>query len=163
MGDNPDRIGTEAGFAALCGTNPIPASSGKTIRYRLNKSGDRQANWALYMIAKTRLGKDPETRAYKARRIAQGKKTSEIIRCLKRAIAREMFHLIVHPRPPVDVTGLRPARKAQGLTQHDVADRLGVHVVTISRMELGKSFEPRLVDRYKTLLSGQAKPVPATA
>ena len=71
-GDNPQRIGTEAGFAALCGVNPIAASSGKTSRHRLNRSGDRQANSALWTIARVRLTRDPATVAYAKRRTEEG-------------------------------------------------------------------------------------------
>ena len=78
----------EASFAALCGASPVDASSGKQIRHRLNRGGDRQANSALWTIAMTRLAHDPRTRAYLARRTAQGKTKKEIIRCLKRYIAR---------------------------------------------------------------------------
>ena len=80
-GDNPDRIRTEASFAALCGAAPIPASSGKTNRHRLNRGGDRQANWALHQIALVRLSSDPRTKAYAARLTATGKSRKEILRC----------------------------------------------------------------------------------
>lgn len=90
-GDNPDRLGSEAAFAALCGVNPIPASSGKTSRHRLNRGGDRQANRALHTIVISRLAHCPRTRAYKTRRTAQGLTSKEIIRCLKRYAAREIY------------------------------------------------------------------------
>lgn len=93
-GDNPDRIGSEAAFAHLCGAAPIPASSGKTTRHRLNRGGDRAANAALYRIAICRLRWDPTTRAYAARRTTQGRTKPEIIRCLKRYIAREIYTAI---------------------------------------------------------------------
>ena len=80
-GDNPGRIRTEASFAALCGAAPIPASSGKTNRHRLNRGGDRQANWALHQIALVRLSSDPRTKAYAARLTATGKNCKEILRC----------------------------------------------------------------------------------
>ncbi|MFI0772954.1 IS110 family transposase [Streptomyces sp. NPDC021218] len=99
VGDNPDRLRSESAFAHLCGVAPIPASSGKTSRYRLNRGGDRQANHALYMIAVSRMAWDPRTRAYVTRRTAEGKTKSEIIRCLKRHIAREIYRLLV-PRIP---------------------------------------------------------------
>src|SRR5829696_1293727 len=81
-GDNPDRLASEAAFAALCGTSPVEASSGKTTRLRLNRGGDRQANTALWTIANTRLIHEPRTRAYGAKRTAQGKTRKEILRCL---------------------------------------------------------------------------------
>jgi transposase len=102
-GDNPERLGSEASYAALCGASPVQASSGKTIRLRLNRGGDRQANAALYRIALSRLRWDPQTRDDLARRITEGKTRREAIRCLKRYIARELYQLIIEPKP--DPTG----------------------------------------------------------
>ena len=93
-GENHDRLGSEAAFAMLCGVAPIPASSGKTHRHRLNRGGDRQANAALYRIALVRLRWDPRTRAYMQRRTQDGLSKKEIIRCLKRYIARELYQII---------------------------------------------------------------------
>jgi transposase len=93
-GDNPQRLRNEASWAHLCGVSPIQASSGKVTRYRLDRSGDRQANHALWRIAITRMGSDPRTRAYVERRLAEGKSKLEIIRILKRYIAREVFPLL---------------------------------------------------------------------
>ncbi|RSD24465.1 IS110 family RNA-guided transposase [Amycolatopsis eburnea] len=93
-GENHDRLTSEAAFAMLCGAAPIPASSGKTTRHRLNRGGDRQANAALYRVVLTRLRWDPRTRAYLQRRTAQGLTKKEIIRCLKRYIARELYRII---------------------------------------------------------------------
>ena len=90
-GDNPGRLRSEAAFAHLCGVAPIQASSGKVTRYRLNRSGDRQANHALWRIALCRMSNDPRTRAYVERRVAEGKSKPEIMRVLKRYIAREVF------------------------------------------------------------------------
>ncbi|MGD0064869.1 MAG: transposase, partial [Streptosporangiaceae bacterium] len=90
-GDHPERLRSEAAWAHLCGAAPIPASSGKTVRRRLNPGGDRQANHALWRIVFTRLGSDPATRAYAERRTAEGKSKKEIIRCLKRYVAREVY------------------------------------------------------------------------
>ena len=98
-GDNPDRLHSEASFAALCGVNPVNASSGKTTRRRLNRGGDRQANAALYRITLSRLRWDARTGDYLARRIAEGKSRREVIRCLKRYIAREIYQIISEPRP----------------------------------------------------------------
>lgn len=94
-GDNPERIRTEAGFAALCGVSPVRASSGKTNRHRLNRSGDRQANNALWTIARVRLSHDPETRAYAERREHQGLSHREIVRCLKRYLARRLYPILI--------------------------------------------------------------------
>lgn len=93
-GDNPDRLHSEAAFASLCGVSPVPASSGKTKRHRLNRGGDRQANRALYMIVITRMGHDADTRAYVQRRTTEGLSTQEIIRCLKRYVARELHKIL---------------------------------------------------------------------
>jgi transposase len=93
-GDNPDRIHSEAAYAHLCGVSPIAASSGKTTRYRLNRSGDRHANSALYTIAITRKNSDPRTWAYIKKRTAEGKTDRDITRTLKRYIARELFPII---------------------------------------------------------------------
>ncbi len=93
-GDNPERLRSEASFAALCGVSPVPASSGKTTRHRLNRGGDRAANSALHIIAIGRLRLDPKTQEYVARRIAEGHSKLEAIRCVKRYIAREVFNII---------------------------------------------------------------------
>lgn len=93
-GDNVDRLHSEPGFAALCGVNPVPASSGKVSRHRLNRGGDRAANSALHIIALGRLRTDPRTKAYVARRLTEGHSKLEAIRCLKRYIAREVYHVI---------------------------------------------------------------------
>jgi transposase len=94
-GDNPERLRSEAAFAHLCGVAPIPASSGKTTRHRLNRGGNREANWALYLIAVGRMAWHEPTRAYLERRTKQGKSKAEIIRCLKRYIARELYGILV--------------------------------------------------------------------
>ena len=90
-GDNPDRLHNERSWAHLCGTTPLPASSGKTTRHRLNRGGDRQANAALHRIVLTRMSSHEETRRYVARRRDEGLNTPEIMRCLKRYVARETF------------------------------------------------------------------------
>ncbi|MFH8932955.1 transposase [Streptomyces griseosporeus] len=94
MGDNPERLNTEASFAALCGVSPVEYSSGRRSTRRLNYGGDRQANAALHRVVFTRLRHDPRTQAYYARRIQEGKTRREIVRCLKRYAAREVFHLV---------------------------------------------------------------------
>jgi transposase len=93
-GQNHDRLRSEAAFAMLCGAAPIPASSGKTNRHRLNRGGDRQANAALYRVVICRLRWDVRTRAYTERRTKEGMSKKEIIRCLKRYVARELYQLI---------------------------------------------------------------------
>jgi transposase len=91
-GQNLDRLTNDAAFARLCGVAPIPASSVQTRRMRLHRGGDRQANRALYMIAVVRLRRDPRTKAYMERRTAEGLSKKDVIRCLKRFIAREVFY-----------------------------------------------------------------------
>ncbi|MFD7701363.1 IS110 family transposase [Streptomyces caelestis] len=94
MGDNPERLNTEASFAALCGVSPVEYSSGRRSTRRLNCGGDRRANAALHRIVFTRLRHEPRTQAYFARRTREGKTRREIIRCLKRYAAREVFNLV---------------------------------------------------------------------
>src|SRR5215203_5841830 len=101
VGDNPERLNSEAAFANLCGVAPIPASSGKTVRHRLNIRGNRDANRALYVIALGRMGRDERTKAYVAKRTAEGKSKREIIRCLKRYMARELYRILVQPLSPL--------------------------------------------------------------
>jgi transposase len=92
-------MSSEASFAALCGVSPIEASSGKTRRRRLNRGGDRRANAAPYRIAQTRARGEQRTRDYLDRRTTQGRTRREAIRCLKRYIAREIYHLIAQLDP----------------------------------------------------------------
>lgn len=94
LGDNPERLNSESSFAALCGVSPIPASSGKTNRRRLNRGGDRSANSALHIIAIGRLRTEQRSKDYVKKRIANGLSKMEAIRCLKRYIAREIYYLL---------------------------------------------------------------------
>ena len=94
-GDNPTRLHSEAALAALCGTSPLQASSGKVHRHRLNRGGDRQANNALWTIAMVRMRSDARTRQYVARRTGERLSKKEIRRCLKRYIVRELYPLIL--------------------------------------------------------------------
>jgi transposase len=96
-GDNPERLHSEPSWAHLCGVAPLPANSGKmTNRFRLNRGGDRQANAALYRIVLTRMSSHQETRKYVARRRDEGLNTAEIIRCLKRYVARQTYKHLPH-------------------------------------------------------------------
>ena len=107
-GDNPERIHSEAAFAKLCGVAPQPASSGRTTgRHRLSRSGDRAANSALYIVTIVRMRHHQPTRAYVERRTAEGLTKREIIRCLKRYIAREIYNNL--PRPKAAATSLATA------------------------------------------------------
>jgi transposase len=103
-GDNPARLGNERAFAALCGASPVQASSGRTNRHRLNRGGDRQANSALWTIVRVRMVSHPPTRSYVERRTNDGLSKTEIMRCLKRYVARELFphiqSIITDEAPP---------------------------------------------------------------
>lgn len=105
IGDNADRMHSEAAFAMLCGVAPLPASSGKTTRHRLNRGGDRQANRALWRVVMTRMAHDTRTRTYVQRRTSEGMSKKEIIRCLKRYVARELYPF---PRPDNHEKDLEP-------------------------------------------------------
>ncbi|MGZ3102397.1 transposase [Streptomyces sp. H72] len=94
MGDNPERLTTEASSAAVCGVSPIEYSSGRRRTRRLNDGGDRPATAALHRIVLTRLRHDPRTQAYYERRTQEGKTRREIIRCLERYAAREVFNRV---------------------------------------------------------------------
>ena len=98
-GDNRDRLRSEASFAMLCGVAPLPASSGLTRRHRLNRGGDRQANSALHLAVISRLRVDQRTKDYVAKKTAEGHSKLEIIRCLKRYLAREVYYLLNNPNP----------------------------------------------------------------
>ena len=127
-GDNPERLHSEASFAALCGVSPVEASSGKTQRRRLNRGGDRRANCALHTIVLSRLRWDPRTRDYIARRTAEGKTRREAVRCLKRYVAREIFQLI--KLPAESKPKLRPLDIHRGI-KHDYVFRGTVDVASI--------------------------------
>jgi len=94
-GDNPERLHSEAALAALCGASPLQASSGKTMRHRLNRGGDRTANNALWTITMVRMRSEPRIRSYVARRTAEGMSTKEIQRCLKRYLVRELYPFLI--------------------------------------------------------------------
>lgn len=152
-GDNPDRLRSNASFAALCGAAPIPASSGKTNRHRLNRGGDRQANWAHHRIALVRLRSDPRTREYAMRLRATGKSSKDVLRCLKRAIARETWHLLVHPEPVLAVIDLRAIRHEQGRTLAQAAADLGTLPSRISELERGIRPNYHLAVAYRDWLN----------
>jgi transposase len=101
-GDNPERLASEASFAALCGVCPVDASSGRQHRHRLNRGGNRDANRALWVVAFVRIRCDPRTRAYVERRTGEGLSKSEILRCLKRYIVREIFKILRNTSQPQD-------------------------------------------------------------
>jgi transposase len=105
VGDNPERIRNEAAFAKLCGVAPQPASSGRTTgRHRLSRGGDRAANSALYIVTIVRMRHHAATRAYVERRTTEGLSKREIVRCLKRYVAREVFPTLPRPAEPAELT-----------------------------------------------------------
>ena len=157
-GDNPERMQNEASFAALCGVSPIEASSGKTIRHRLNRGGNRQANCALYRIAVVRMRYDEKTKAYVQKRLQCGKSIKEIIRCLKRYIAREIYHTLLNPmNSTVQCKAFSLTRKYLGLSQAEIAISLNVSAATISNIERGVYRNNDLEERYSKLLNGLDK------
>lgn len=163
VGDNPERVTTEAKFAALVGVAPIPASSGKTTRHRLSRGGDRQANKAIHRVVLVRMRYDSRTRAYVARRRQEGKSTKEIMRCLKRYVAREIYEQLLHPQPAPDSGTLRTVRITKHLTLQQAADALQVWPTTLSRLERGLSHDNNLHHHYETWLDSQSPTTQATS
>ncbi len=153
-GTNPERMRSEAAFSMLCGTSPIPASSGKgSGRHRLNRGGDRQANRAIHEIALVRMAHDPRTRDYIARKMAEGKTKREAIRCLCRFIAREVYRLLTGPQEALpDMGALAARRRGLGISQADVAAAIGATVAKVSRMERGAVFDGALMRSYSSYL-----------
>jgi transposase len=137
---HPGRLRSEAAFAALAGVAPIPASSGQVTRHRLNRSGDRQLNRALHTIVFVRLRHHPETRAYAARRAAEGKSPRETMRCLKRHLARRLFKLLERVVDPA-ATDLEPAARAAALAP--LMRRTGSRANPPSRSRLGAGRHPQ--------------------
>lgn len=151
-GDNPERLTSEAAFAALCGVSPIKASSGKTVRHRLNRGGDRRANRALHVIAMHRMRTDPRTMSYVEKRRSEGLSDREIRRCVKRYVAREAYRLIMNPnKVPIEGKGpeMRAERISAGISQRDAAEALGVSASTLCDMELGHHQFRELALRYR--------------
>lgn len=154
VGDNPERIHSEAALAKLCGVAPLQASSGKTRRHRLNRGGNRTANHALWRIGMVRRNSEPRTQAYFERRRAEGRSDREIMRCVKRFIVRELYQALTRPAAAVPTgTQLRELRHQAGLTQQQLADQLDVTPGTISRIEHGQLRTPDLRHRIHDLLT----------
>ena len=151
-GGNPERMRTEASFAALCGAAPVPASSGRTNRHRLSRGGDRAAHAALYRVALVRMSSDSRTREYVARQTAAGRTKREIIRLLKRAIAREMFRCLTTTVAVPGIADLRPLRQSKNLTLTAAAQHLGVWPATISTLERGIRRDDDLTHAYRNWL-----------
>lgn len=152
-GENPERLRNESAFAALCGVSPVEASSGRTVRHRLNRSGNRQANHALWRIVMVRMVSDEETKTYTARRTAEGKTKREIVRCLKRHVAREVFWLLQHPEFEAIGTQLRTTRMNAKISLRTVSDDLGVWATKVSRVERGLDHDPTFIASYRAWLS----------
>lgn len=155
-GTNSHRLRSEAAFAMLAGTAPIPASSGKTNRHRLSRAGDRAANNALHHIALVRWSHDTRTRDYVARQLAAGRSKKDILRLLKRAIAREMFKHLTAPCPVDDYSDLRPTRQARNITLTAAANHFGLWPTQISRLERGLTRNDTLATRYRQWLNTQS-------
>ena len=151
-GDNPERMKSERSFAALCGASPVQASSGQTIRHRLNRGGNRQANNALWRIATTRIRTDAATKDYVTRRQGEGKNRKEIIRCLKRHIAREVYRLLTNPSPTPNCATLRTRRQQGGITVTQAAQAIRTHPSRISALEHGRDHNHHLATRYQNWL-----------
>ena len=154
-GDNPRRMNSEAAFAALCALSPVAASSGRIVRHRLNRGGNRQANNALWRIATNRMRTDAATKEYVTRREAEGKTHTEIIRCLKRHIAREIYHLLTDPPPTPHGTDLRHRRTQARITLTRAAHHLDTQPTVLSQLERGLHHNHHLATRYQHWLTQQ--------
>jgi len=152
-GTNSHRLRSEAAFAMLAGVAPLPASSGKTTRHRLSRGGDRAANNALHRIALVRWAHDQRTRDYIARQLAAGRSKKDVLRLLKRAIAREMFRHLTAPCPIDDYSDLRPARQARNITLAAAAAHFSVWPNDISRLERGLNRNDTLAADYRRWLN----------
>ena len=160
-GDNPGRMKSERSFAALCGASPVQASSGQTIRHRLNRGGNRQANNALWPM---RYHPDTPRRSHQPIRgtaPGEGKNRKEIIRCLKRHIAPQVYRLLTNPPPTPNCARLRRRRQHANITVTQAAQQLGTHPSRISALERGRDHNHQLASRYQTwLLTHQPAPSP---
>jgi len=155
-GDNPERMRSDASFAALCGVSPVEASSGKITRHRLNRGGNRDANNALWRIAMVRLAHHhPATDAYLQRRRQDGKGDREILRCLKRYIAREMYYLLTNPTEVPQAAALRQQRITAGISLTAAAHHLGTTTMRLSRLERGVLHHAELATTYQHWLTTQ--------
>lgn len=154
-GDNPERLTSKAAFAALAGVAPIPASSGQRVRHRLSRGGNRQANHALHRIVLLRMRHhEPRTMAYFTRRRAEGLTDRDIIRCLKRHIANEVYAALIDPVVD-DHAGrqLRAIRQRAGIPITTLAATLNVPYQRLRRLEIGIRTDPELTQRATALLT----------
>ena len=131
----------------------MPASSGKTRHMRLSRGGDRHANQALHRIALVRMSHDPTTRSYLHCHLERGRTNKEILRMLKRAIAREVYRSLTQHVAVPEYADLRPARQAKNLTLTAVADHFGVWPAHISTIERGLRRDDHLAQQYRTWLA----------
>lgn len=164
-GDNPQRIRSEAAFAKLCGVCPIPASSGKTSRHRLNRGGDRRGNRALHRIALVRMSTEARTRAYVEKQVGLGKSKREILRQLKRALCREIYRALTKPetiKRPVTGQELRTQRQTLGMSQAQAAQAIGTCPTRISEIETEKRPLPQLRTQYHQMLQNNQTQVTHT-
>lgn len=153
VGSNPKGVHSEAAFSMMCATSPIPASSGKTCRHRLNRGGNRQANRAIHDILISRMSHDERTRNYISKRISEGKTKREAMRCLKRYIAREIYGLLTHaseghPNPDE----LKARRLKCGLTQKRIAESMEVAPRMVSAAENRVTYETTFLLAYERAL-----------
>jgi transposase len=137
----------------LCGVAPVPASSGKTRRYRLSRGGDRHANSALHRIALVRMSSHQPTIDYVHRQTAQGQPKKQTLRMLRRAITREIYRYLTQPCPVPEWADLRPAREAKNLTVTAAAQHFGVWSTVISRLERGLQRNDNLTTTYRAWLA----------
>lgn len=151
-GGNPQRLHDEASFAALCGTAPVQASSGKNSRHRLSRGGDRAANSALHTIALVRMSSDPRTRDYVHAQRDKGRSNAEILRMLKRAIVREVFRCLTQAVTVPAVADLRPTRQAKNITLQTAANHFSVWPAVISEIERGVRRDDTLAQTYREWL-----------
>ena len=152
VGDDPERIATEAQFAAFVGVAAIPASSGKTSRHRLSRGGERAANAAIHHVVVSRLATDSRTREYAARRTAQSKTKKEIMRWLKRYVSRELYRQLTNPQAAPSFTDLRTAHQELHITLREAAGHFNTWPGTFSRIERGLSRDDNLASRFRDWL-----------
>ena len=139
-----------------CGASPVEASSGKTVRHRLNRGGNRRANRALRSIVISRMRGGARTSEYTAKRVSEGKSKREAMRCLKRYVAREAYRASMSPTATRHAAGhsLAARRKRAGLLQRDVAARLGIRPSVVSSIETERAKHMAERDAYEAFLDG---------
>lgn len=154
-GDNPERLTTKASFAALTGVAPIPASSGQRVRHRLSRGGNRQANSAVHRILLLRMRhREPRTTAYFARRRTEGLTDRDIMRCLKRHIANEVYAALINPATDNPAgQQLRTERQRTGIPITVLAATLNVPYQRLRRLEIGTRTDPELQQRATNTLA----------